>query len=83
MLWLAVAGTAFGALCGLVFRLPAFVAIAAAATIAVIVSLHISEPEPLLLRALIIICSQQIGYGLGVVLRATIHKLIRRRPDQL
>jgi hypothetical protein len=78
---IAMAGIAFGTLCGLVFRFQAFVVIWIAGTIAAVVSLPISEPGRVLLVLLVAAVSQQIGYALGVILRAIAQTLIRRFHD--
>jgi hypothetical protein len=79
MLWLMAACIAFGTLCGLVFRFPAFLAIGIAAAIAAIVSRDFSDLAQLMLALALAVSSLQIGYGLGILLRALVHGMRDRR----
>ncbi len=78
MFWLIAGLLVLGVVCGTVIRLMLFVGVLIGAAA---VAIAVSAPEGLggaLINALIAIVLLQVGYGIGVVLRAAI--AAKRRP---
>lgn len=83
MLWLAVGLVVLGAACGAAFRVALLIAVLAAAASIVAASDVWRGSSDLFVDAVIAIVAPQIGYVLGVCVRAVIYTRARRREGAL
>ena len=83
MLWIAVGLVVLGAACGAAFRIAFLIAVlVASAAIVVASDVWRGRPE-LLVDAVVAIVAPQVGYVLGVCVRAFIYARARRREAAL
>jgi uncharacterized membrane protein len=81
MYWMIAGLLILGAACGAILRLMIFVGVLlGAAVIAIAVSLTHGSIGAALLNALIAVVALQVGYAVGVVLRAAIRSWQSRTP---
>ena len=81
MNWIGVGLLAFGTLCGTFVRFPLFVLILLGALVVVLMSVATDDTLNTLLDALITIVVLQVGYAVGLILRAVLRSLRSVSPD--
>lgn len=80
MYWFAVGLLILGAACGATIRLMTFVVVLLVAAVVAAASTFHHGAATALLNALLTVVTLQVGYVGGLVLRAGIASLLRRRP---
>ena len=73
MIWLSAGFVILGILCGVALRLVPFILVLLAAVLAVIGVELARNDDGALLDALVTVVALQVGYVLGLVLRAALH----------
>src|ERR1700680_148965 len=81
MYWIGVGLFALGALCGTFVRFPFFVLVLLGAMVIAIVSVPAQGTASTLLNALVAVVVLQVGYAVGIILRAALRSLRMLRPD--
>lgn len=74
MIWLSAGFVVLGVLCGLALRLVPFIVVLLAAVLAVIGVKLAEGDKGAVLDALVTVVALQVGYVLGLVLRAALHR---------
>jgi len=74
MIWLSAGFVVLGILCGLALRLVPFILVLLAAALAVIGVELARGDNGAVLDALVTVVALQVGYVMGLVLRATLHR---------
>jgi|SRR5580704_7288766 hypothetical protein len=81
MYWIGVGLFALGTLCGTFVRFPFFVLVLLGAMVIAVVSVPAQGTASTLLNALVAVVVLQVGYAVGIILRAVLRSLRSVSPD--
>ena len=81
MYWIGVGLFALGTLCGTFVRFPFFVLVLLGAMVIAVVSVPAQGTASTLLNALVAVVVLQVGYAVGIILRAVLRSYRNASPD--